>query len=105
MPNFILAFHGGKRPASPEDGAKHMTRYKAWVDSLGDAVVTPDTPLGKSMTVSADGVAEGGGSNPILGFSIVEASSLDVALEMAKDCPFLDLDGTLEVAEVMKMPG
>jgi hypothetical protein len=37
------------------------------------------------------------------GFSIVKADSMDAAIEMAKACPTLDLDGTLEVAQVMKM--
>ena len=37
------------------------------------------------------------------GFSIVKADSMDAALEMAKECPLLEIGGTLEVAEVMEM--
>ena len=103
MPNFVFAYHGGKRPENAEEGAKHMTKWRAWVGGLGDAAVNPGTFLGKSRTVSSGGVSEDGGSNPILGFSIVKADSMDAALEMAKGCPHLDLGGTLEVAEVMKM--
>ncbi len=102
MPNYILAYHGGKMPESPEEGAKHMEKYQAWVVGLGNAVVTPDTPLGNSKTVSSDGVSDDGGSNPLLGFSIVKADSMDAALEMAKACPFLVM-GTIEVAEVKEM--
>ena len=80
-----------------------MAKWKAWVSDLGDAVVNPGTPLGPSKTVSSDGVADDGGPNPLSGFSIVRADSMDAALEMAKACPTLDLDGTLEVAQVMKM--
>lgn len=39
------------------------------------------------------------------GYTIVEADSMDAALEMAKACPFLDVNGSLEVSELMKMPG
>ncbi len=102
MPNYILAYHGGKMPETPEEGAKQMEKWKAWVGGLGDAVVNPGTPLGKSKTVSSDGVSDDGGSNPLLGFSIVKADSMDAALEMAKACPFLEI-GTVEVAEVMDM--
>ena len=102
MSNYIIAYHGGKKPDSPEEGAKQMTRWQAWLDGLGDAVVNPGTPLGKSRIVSSDGVSDDGGSNALTGFSILEADSMDAALEMAKECPFLEI-GTIEVAEVMKM--
>ena len=103
MPDYIIAYHGGKKPESPEEGAKHMAKWKAWLDGLGDAVVNPGTPLGKSKTVSSSGVSDDGGPNPLSGFSMVKADSMDTALEMAKACPFLDTGGTLEVAEVMQM--
>ena len=103
MSNYVFAYHGGKRPESPEEGAKHMAKWKAWIGGLGDAVVNPGTPLGKSKTVSSAGVSDDGGSNPMSGFSIVIADSMDSALEMAKECPLLEIGGTLEVAEVMEM--
>ncbi len=103
MSIYVFAYHGGKKPESPEEGAKYIAKSKAWVGGLGDAIVNPGTPLGKPKTVSSGGVSDDGGSNPLSGFSIVKADSMDAALEMAKVCPFLDLGGTLEVAKVMKM--
>ena len=103
MSSYVFAYHGGKRPESPEEGAKYMAKWKAWIGGLGDAVVNPATPLGKSKTVSSAGVSDDGGSNPLSGFSIVNADTMEAALEMAKGCPHLELGGTLEVAEVMEM--
>ena len=102
MANYIVAYHGGKKPESPEEGAEDMAKWRTWVDGLGDAVVNPGTPLGKSKIVSSTGVSDNAGSNSLTGFSIVKADSMDAALEMAKACPFLDI-GALEVAEVMEM--
>ncbi len=102
MPNFVFAYHGGKKPESAEEGAKLMAKWKTWVGGLGDAVVNPGTPLGMSKTVSSGGVSDDGGPNPLTGYSVVKADSMDAALEMAKACPFLDM-GTIEVAEVMEM--
>ncbi len=102
MSNYVFAYHGGKKPESPEEGAKHMAKWKAWIGGLGDAVVNPGTPLGKSKTVSSGGVSDTDGSNSLTGFSIVKADSVDAAVEMAKTCPFLEM-GTIEVAEVRKM--
>ena len=103
MSNYIFAYHGGKKPESPEAGAELMAKWNAWVEGLGDASVNPGSPLGKSKTVSADGVSDDGGSNPLNGYSIVKADNMDAALEIAKGCPFLELGGTIEVAEVMEM--
>ncbi len=102
MSNYIFAYHGGKKPESPEAGAELMARWKAWMGGLGDALVNPGNPVGMSKTVSSGGVSDDGGSNPLSGFSIVNADSMDTALEMAKGCPHLE-HGTIEVAEVMEM--
>ena len=102
MPNFVFAYHGGRKPESPEEGAKLMAAWKAWLVGLGDAVVNPGTPLGMSKTVSSSGVSDDGGSNPLMGFSIVKADSMDAALEMAQACPHLEI-GTIEVAEAKEM--
>ncbi len=102
MSNYVFAYHGGKKPESPEEGAKLMAKWKAWLGGLGDAVVNPGAPLGMSKTVSSGGVSDDGGSNPLLGFSIVKADGMDAALEMAKGCPHLEI-GSIEVAEVKEM--
>ncbi len=98
---FVFAYHGGKIPESPEEGAKHMAKFEAWVGGLGDAVVNPGHPLGKSKTVSSSGVSADGGSNSLVGFSIVKANGMDAALEMAKGYPHLEI-GTVEVVEMME---
>ena len=103
MSNYVISYHGGNTPESPEEGAKQMAKWRAWVDGLGDAVVNPGTPLGKPKTVSSGGVSDDAGSDPLTGFSIVKADSMDAALEMAKACPYLEIGGTLRVAEVMEM--
>ena len=102
MKSYIFAYHGGKQFESPEQGAKHMARWKAWVGGLGDAMINPGTPLGKSKTVSSVGVSDDGGSTPLIGYAIVAAKSLEAALEIAKTDPYLDI-GTIEVAELMEM--
>jgi hypothetical protein len=102
MSEFMFAYHGGKKPESPEAGAEMMARWHAWIEDIGDAMVNPGTPLGMSKTVSTDGVSNDGGSNPLAGFSVVKADSMEAALELAKGCPFLEM-GTIEVAEMMEM--
>jgi len=39
------------------------------------------------------------------GYTIIKAASMDVALTIAKACPLLDIGCSLEVSELMGMPG
>jgi YCII-related domain len=102
MPKYIMAYHGGSKFDSPDEGNKHRARFGAWIGGLGDAVVNPGTPLGPAKTVSSSGVSDCGGPNRLTGFSIVKADSLDAAVALARQCPFLEI-GTIEVAEAMEM--
>ena len=101
MPNYVIAYLGGKQMPNPQDRAAHVARWKAWVDELGRAMVNPGTPLGQGKLVSSDGVSERG-PNALTGFSIVLAENIDAAIEIAQRCPFLEI-GTIEVAEAMEM--
>ncbi|MGI9365896.1 MAG: YciI family protein [Rhizobiaceae bacterium] len=102
MPEYIFAYHGGEMPETEEEGAKMMERWNIWMQGLGDALVEPGNPVGKSWTVSADGVEANGGSNPLSGYSVVSAESMEAAAEMAKGCPHVD-SGTVELAEIIPM--
>lgn len=102
MPKFVFAYHGGKMPESPEEGAAVMAKWQAWFASMGDAVVDGGAPVGPSKTVSADAVSDDGGANPLSGYSLVQAADFDAAIALAKGCPILD-HGTVEIAQTMDM--
>ncbi len=80
-----------------------MAEWNAWYESMGSAVVDGGGPAGPSTTVSASGVANDGGANPVSGLSQVEATDMDAAVAMAKSCPILSSDGSVEICEIMQM--
>ena len=104
MAQYMITYLGGNHPSTPEEGAQHFAKYKEWLASLGAAAVSPANPLKDTQTVSPDGSVSAGGSSTMSGYTLVEADSMDAALDMAKACPFLDLGGSLEVSELMQMP-
>ena len=103
MQKFILAYHGNPDIQSKEEGAEHMEKWKEWSQGLGDAVVDRGMPVGPSMTVSKDGVTDGGGANPLSGITIFQAETIDDAIGMVKSCPHISGTGTIEVAPAMEM--
>ena len=98
MPNYLFAYLGGEMPATPEEGAKLMAKWEAWIGGLGDAMVNPGSSLKASKVVTAGGVSNDGGST-LTGFSLVKAGSLDAAIEIAKGCPHVSM-GAIEVSEL-----
>ncbi len=103
MPKFVFAYHGGKMPETPEEGAKEMEKWKAWFADMGSAVVDGGNPVGMSKTVSADGVADNGGANPLSGYSLVSVDTMDAAIALAQGCPILNSEGSVEIAEAIDM--
>lgn len=105
MAEFIITYRGGSQPATPEEGAAHMQKWKAWLEGIGDAVVNPGTPLGKSKLITGDVVADDF-AGALTGFSVVDVADMDAAIKIAKACPFLEMDNSsVEVAPIMSMNG
>jgi hypothetical protein len=105
MPQYMITYLGGNKPSSPEEGKQHFAKYKEWLSSLGDSAVSPANPLKDISTVNSDGTVTSGSTTSMSGFTIIEVDSMETALKSAKSCPFLDLGGSLEVSELIEMPG
>jgi hypothetical protein len=103
MANFMIAYYGGNQPSSKEEGMAQMGKWKAWVESLGEAVVNPGTPLLDSKIVKSSGVEEDKDPNALKGFAVVKAESIEAAIEIAKSDPFLENGGTIHVSQMMEM--
>jgi hypothetical protein len=104
MSKYLFVYHGGKMATNPADVKKVMDAWGKWFGSMGAAVIDGGNPVGKSSTVRSDGsVANDGGANPVSGYSLIEAPTLDEALKKAKDCPILGNGGSVEIAQAMDM--
>ena len=101
----MITYLGGSEPSSPEEGKRRMLEYREWLSSLGDAAVSPANPLKNTSTVNPDGSVSSGSRTSMSGYTIVETDSMESALSIAKSCPFLETGGSLEVSELIEMPG
>jgi hypothetical protein len=104
VPRYLLAYHGGSMPETEAEQAHVMRAWTTWYTELGEAVVDPGNPVGQASTIAADGkVTSGGGANPVSGYTILEADSLDEAVKMAKGCPARSGGVSIEVAETFNV--
>jgi len=105
MSQFVIAYLGGEQPSSAEEGKQHMASYMAWLSQLGDRAISPANPFKNTHNISPEGDVSQGTLTTMSGYTLIEAQDMDEAIGIAKACPFLQIGGTLEVSELMKMPG
>ncbi|MDJ0640190.1 MAG: YciI family protein [Paracoccaceae bacterium] len=103
MPNFLFVYHGGQMPESQEEIDAAMAAWGKWMEDNGPSLVDPGNPVGMSKTVSANGVADNGGANPTMGYTIVRAPDIESACKMAAANPAVSDGGSVEVAEIIEM--
>jgi len=111
MAEFTFLYRGGVNFASAEDRQKQMEKWMAWFKDMGakGLVKYPGHPLersgkivgGKPIAVSDGPFAEA--KDVISGFTLIEASDVAQAADIAKGCPILDVGGSVEVRPVMQM--
>lgn len=103
MHQYIITYLGGDQPSDPDEGRKNFAQYQAWLASLGKAVINPMVPFKNTHTIKPDGSVVRGSEMQVTGHTIIQAESIDQAIALTKACPFLAINGSLEVAEVVQM--
>jgi hypothetical protein len=113
MKDFLLVYRSdySKMPkASPEEMQATTKRWMDWIGGIAAQNKLTDrgnrlVPSGKVL--KADHVITDGPyteiKESIIGYSMVKASSIEEAIELAKGCPVLKSGGNVEVREVHVM--
>lgn len=90
--------------STPEQQKAGMEAWMGWGKKAASSIVDMGSPLGKSMRVTKGGASPV--TNDLGGYSVMQAESKEALAESLKGHPhFMMPDGTIEVVEVMPMPG
>jgi hypothetical protein len=88
--------------ATPEQQKQGMDSWMSWSEKHKAMLSDVGNPTGKNMRVTTDGVEAV--RDEVCGYSIAQANSHEEAVEIFKDCPFLETKGTyIDVLEAMPM--
>ncbi|WP_061961552.1 YciI family protein [Demequina flava] len=109
MPRYVFIYHAPPMPTdmappSAEEGKAMMDAWYAWAQKVGDDLEDLGVPLGGGQHVTPGGVQDS--TREVAGYSILNADSMDAALDLAKVHPHLNMPGgcTIEVHEAMPLP-
>ncbi|HVG59381.1 MAG TPA: hypothetical protein VNA24_12555 [Hyalangium sp.] len=90
--------------ATPEQQKAGMDAWMAWSQRAAASIVDLGAPLGKSLRVAKSGASPT--TNDLGGYSILQAESKEALAEILKGHPhFMTPDSTIEVVEIMPIPG
>jgi hypothetical protein len=92
------------KKATPEQQKAGTDAWMAWSKSASKSIADMGAPLGKSLRVTKGGASPT--TNDLGGFSIMQAESKEAVAESMKGHPhFMTPDGTIEIVEMMPIPG
>ncbi len=80
-----------------------MAAWMSWFGELGDKLVDGGAPFMASKTRTGAGPVTDGASSQLTGYSIMTASSLAEAADLAGGCPLLKDGGTVDIYESQPM--
>jgi hypothetical protein len=110
MEKFMLIFHGGiKQDASPSEIEANMGKWLAWIEQLSkEGVYVSGEPLlpGGKLVTNTNSVTDGPyteGKELVGGYFIINANSMDEAVEVSKSYPDFNYGGSVQVRQVMKV--
>ena len=108
---FMLIFRGGavaRESVSPSQLQAHVAKWYAWSDELArqgrhNAGTPLDSPgatvRGRDRVVTDGPYAES--KDLVTGSMVIEAGSLQDAIEVARTCPTYEFEGSVEVRPVL----
>ncbi len=109
MKKFIVIYHA---PVSADQNMQGdstemkgvMDAWMEWAKKCGDGMVDLGTPLGNGQKLTKSGTSKS--DKNVVGYSILQAESMEDALEMLKGHPHLNMPGAceIEVHESMPLP-
>ena len=113
MTKYLYLFRGGdarRLDQSPEEMQEHMQKWGVWMQGLAEKGTLVDgLPLakeGKVVSQKGETITDGPyaeGAEIVGGYLIVNANSLDEAVEISMGCPIHEHEGIVEVREIMSM--
>ena len=96
--------------SSAEETQAHMQKWGIWMQGLAQNGKLVDglplTPGGKVVEKAGELVHDGPfteGTEVVGGYLIVNADSIDEAVELSKGCPIFEVGGTTEVRGILEM--
>ena len=103
MKKFILLYSGEAAGMSQQERDASMKVWMKWFKGLEKSIVEMGAPFSGSKTLSSSGARDGNGGVALNGYTMFQATDLDAAAKLVKDCPGISEGGKVHIFELAAM--
>ena len=96
MPSYVVTY---RQPKDQPLNMEAADEWFKWFDEIGEHITVPGSAVSTARQI---GNVDGG--QRVSGFTVISASDLDHAVEIAQGCPAIRQGFGLEVGELLEMP-
>jgi len=98
MERFLVVYHGA--PGADSDTRHDLARWSAWFDGLGSRVIDRGSLTHSAVEIPRRLLGPKESASSLCGYSVVEATDFNEAVEIAGRCPIFDEEGSVELARL-----
>ena len=98
MERFLFVYHGA--PGADSDTRHDLARWSAWFDGLGSRVIDRGSLTHSAVEIPRSLLGPKESASSLCGYSVVEATDFNEAVEIAERCPIFDEEGSVELARL-----
>jgi len=108
MHRFIVLYRAPQRvaerfaQATPQEAQQGLQLWVDWAARIGPSLIDAGKPLGNAVSVKPSGASNS--DTDIIGMSILQAASMDDALEMVRNHHHLSWADSCEITVLEEMP-
>jgi hypothetical protein len=99
MARFLVLYHTGEMTSDQASVADARDAFRQWAAKTGAALADLGEPVRSAVTVTRDGARDRTASEPLMGWSVIEAADRDAAARLLQDHPFISRCGVLRIIE------
>ena len=99
MARFLITYYAGDMPCDPDSIEDARRAFMRWAEQAGPALAEVGAPVRSAMTIGADGVPDAIAGQPLMGWSVIEATDSDAAVRLVQGHPFISRGGILQISE------
>jgi hypothetical protein len=103
MTKYLLVYLGGTPDSDQKAAEKTKTAWIKWMGDLGKALVDMGAPTRPEKLVGRGGV-KSIGANGVMGYTVIQADSLDAAIGLVKGSPHIVIaNGEVGIHQILPM--
>jgi hypothetical protein len=105
MTKYLVTYHALALPSEAAELARSREAFQRWAAENNSSLLETGAAVGAATTISREGIGKVPTDERCTGWSIIETPTVEDAIEMLKDHPYVAGGGILQIEEPVDSEG